>query len=92
MFRALRKQKKIEVKVLVGNASIEIIREVLRYQRDLVIKSVWKTSIGQQLFGSTDLKLLRKCPWPGLVDQINSESRFSKDPGGVGLQTRKCRE
>jgi universal stress protein E len=56
---------KIEIKVLVGKAFVEIIREVLRHQRDLVIKSVENTeSIGQQLFGSTDMKLLRKCPCP----------------------------
>jgi len=55
----------IEIKVLVGRAFVEIIREVLRHQRDLVIKSVESTEgIGQQLFGGTDMKLLRKCPCP----------------------------
>lgn len=56
---------RIEVKVLVGNAFLEIIREVLRHQRDLVIKSVENTEgIGRQLFGGTDMKLMRKCPCP----------------------------
>jgi nucleotide-binding universal stress UspA family protein len=55
----------IEIKVLVGNAFVEIIREVLRHRLDLVIKSVEKTAnIGQRLFGGTDMKLMRKCPCP----------------------------
>ncbi len=57
-------KQKIEVKVLVGKAFMEIVREVLRFKRDLVIKSVWKTNLRQQLFGSTDMKILRKCPCP----------------------------
>jgi nucleotide-binding universal stress UspA family protein len=55
----------IEIKVLVGKAFLEIIREVLRHQRDLVIKSVEHTEgIGEKLFGGTDMKLMRKCPCP----------------------------
>jgi len=56
---------KIEVKVLVGMGFIEIIREVLRHKRDLVIKCVENTEgFGQRLFASTDMKLMRKCPCP----------------------------
>jgi nucleotide-binding universal stress UspA family protein len=56
---------KIEVKVLIGKGFIEIIREVLRHKRDLVIKCVENTEeAGKQIFGSTDMKLMRKCPCP----------------------------
>jgi len=55
----------IEIKVLVGKAFLEIIREVLRHERDLVIKSLENIEgIGQRLFGGTDMKLMRKCPCP----------------------------
>ncbi len=55
----------IKTKVLVGKGFLEIIREVLQHQRDLVIKSVESAEgIGQRLFGGTDMKLLSKCPCP----------------------------
>jgi len=56
---------KMETKILVGKPFIEIIREVIGHQRDLVIKSVGNIKdMRQQLFSSTDKKLLRKCPCP----------------------------
>ncbi|RLA13648.1 MAG: universal stress protein, UspA [Gammaproteobacteria bacterium] len=55
----------IEVKVLTGRAFVEIIREVLQHQRDLLIKSVGNSEgFEHQLFGGLDRKLLRKCPCP----------------------------
>lgn len=54
----------IRTKVLIGSAFLEIIREVLRYKHDLVMKppepQVWLA----RLFGSDDMHLLRKCPCP----------------------------
>ncbi len=56
---------KIETKIIESRPFLEVIREVLRFERDLVIKSVDEnTGIRGWLFGSTDLHLLRKCPWP----------------------------
>lgn len=58
-------KKEIEVKVLAGKISIELIREVLRYDRDLIIKSLeHEKSLSKQLLGSVDMQLLRKCPCP----------------------------
>jgi nucleotide-binding universal stress UspA family protein len=56
----------VAVKVLVGSPALEIIREVLRGGHDLVVKSAtgFATGIGGRLFGSTAIKLLRKCPCP----------------------------
>ena len=54
----------VEVKALAGTTFLEIIREVIGNDRDLVIKSVESVGGIAHLFGSTDMKLLRKCPCP----------------------------
>ena len=65
----------VETKILIGFGFIEIIREVINFKRDLVIKSLESSEgIGQKLFGSMDMKLLRKCPCP--VWLIRSFSRL----------------
>ena len=58
------KRLKIETKVLVGITFLEIIREVLRNGRDLVIKVAEDYDWLDRWFGSDDMHLLRKCPWP----------------------------
>ena len=59
------KADRIEVRVVAGREFIEIIKEVLRNNHDLVVKTARGMSgkIGQ-LFGSTAMHLLRKCPCP----------------------------
>ena len=55
----------VVVKVLSGKPFLEIIRYVQEHNCDLVIKAVEKGKrIASMLFGSTDLRLLRKCPCP----------------------------
>ena len=55
----------IDTKVLVGRPFIEIIRQVLRNDHDLVIKSADADSgLREILFSSTDKHLMRKCPCP----------------------------
>ena len=51
-------------KVLIGTPFLEIIREVLRNGRDLVIKIPEHQDWLDRLFGSDDMHLLRKCPCP----------------------------
>lgn len=58
------KRVKIETRVLVGTPFLEVIREVLRYERDLVIKTPEHQDWLNRLFGSDDMHLLRKCPCP----------------------------
>ncbi len=55
----------VELKVVVGQEFIEIIKEVLRNEHDLVIKTArgMGGTLGM-LFGSTAMHLLRKCPCP----------------------------
>lgn len=50
--------------MLVGTPFLETIREVLRNGRDLVIKVAEDYDWLDQLFGSDDMHLLRKCPCP----------------------------
>ena len=54
-----------EAKVLDGVPFIELIREVLRQQHDLIVK-VAEGDIGpkESVFGSTDMHLMRKSPVP----------------------------
>jgi nucleotide-binding universal stress UspA family protein len=54
----------ISIEVLVGKAFLEIIREVLRNDHDLVIKSAESEPEVVRIFGSTDMHLMRKCPCP----------------------------
>lgn len=68
----------LDVKVLQGTPFLEIIREVMRYGHDLVMKSVTPmTGWREILFSSTDMHLMRKCPsavWimkPGLAAHHN---------------------
>lgn len=55
----------IEVKILDGTPFLEIIRDVLRNRRDLIVKAAEPGGgpLGG-LFGSLDRHLLRKCPCP----------------------------
>jgi len=59
-----RKRIEIQTKVLIGEPFLEIIREVLRNGRDLVIKVPESQDWLDRLFGSEDMHLLRKCPCP----------------------------
>lgn len=55
----------IQAKVLFGKPSIEIIREVITNNIDLVVKPIGKREgLSGQFFGGSDTKLLRKCPCP----------------------------
>ena len=59
-----RARVKINVKVLVGTSFLEIIREVLRNEHDLVIKCPESPDWLDRLFAGDDMHLLRKCPCP----------------------------
>jgi nucleotide-binding universal stress UspA family protein len=54
----------IRSRVVVGSLFIEVIRQVLREDFDLVIKQPEDPGWLDRLFGSDDLHLLRKCPCP----------------------------
>jgi len=69
-------QLEIETKVLVGVSFLEIIREVLRDEHDLVIKVPEDPDWIDQLFGSNDMHLLRKCPCPVLLIKPRATASF----------------
>ena len=53
----------VQAKVLHGKTSVEIIREVIREDHDLVLRvNKGKESRRQGFFGNTGMRLLRKCP------------------------------
>lgn len=59
-----RHRMDIEHKVLAGTLFLEVIREVLRNQHDLLIKCPESPSWMNRLFTGEDMHLLRKCPCP----------------------------
>lgn len=59
-----RKRIKFDTKVLTGVSFLETIRQVLSNHHDLVIKMAETQDWLNNLFGSDDMHLLRKCPCP----------------------------
>jgi nucleotide-binding universal stress UspA family protein len=65
MAQPWREQVHIETKVLWGTPFLEVIREVLAQEHDLVIvPAANKHPLGSLFFGSTSMHLMRKCPCP----------------------------
>jgi len=60
----IRTDVHVNTKVLMGTLFLEIIREVLQGQRDLVMKSAHGGGTLDLMFSSNDMHLLRKCPCP----------------------------
>lgn len=59
-----RKKIKIKTNIVKGTTFLEVIREVLRNEYDLLIKVVDDQDWLDHLVGSDDMHLLRKCPCP----------------------------
>jgi nucleotide-binding universal stress UspA family protein len=72
-----RKRIDIETKVLKGSAFMEIIREVIRNGRDLVIKIPETQDWLNRLFGSADMHLFRKCPCPVWIIKPTQPKAYS---------------
>lgn len=74
-----RTKIKVETKVLIGIPFMEIIREVIRYGHDLVIKvATGEDEKPAQLFGNDDMHLLRQCPCPVLLVNPKSERTYNR--------------
>ncbi len=64
------------VRVLMGNTFLEITREVIREQHDLVlITAEGRRGLRGMIFGSTSLHLMRKCPCPVWVTKETNASQ-----------------
>ena len=79
----------VKTTVLVGKPFIEIIRQVLRNDHDLIIKSADADSgLREFLFSSTDKHLMRKCPCPVWIVKPTERQKYRRilaavdqDPG-----------
>ncbi len=69
----------VKVKVLVGRPFIEIIRQVLGNNYDLIIKCAEAAGgLGGMLFGSTDMHLMRKCPCPVWIIKPTEHHKYRR--------------
>ena len=65
-------------KMLYGTPFLEIIREVLRNEHDLVMTTAeGRTGLKEKLFGSTTMHLMRKCPCPVWVVKPSPPERYT---------------
>ncbi|MHA1165717.1 MAG: universal stress protein [Alphaproteobacteria bacterium] len=76
MCQSVGRRIKIEAMILEGKFFLEIVREVLRNGRDLVIKPAEGGSVIGRLFGSNDLHLLRKCPCPVWLIKLSEDHSY----------------
>jgi len=69
----------LEAKVLIGKPFIEIIRQVLDNNHDLIIKCAEDTGdLRRMLFGSTDMHLMRKCPCPVWIIKPTEHHKYRR--------------
>lgn len=69
----------LDTKVLVGKPFIEIIRQVLRDDHDLIIKCAdVDNGLQDMLFSSTDMHLMRKCPCPVWVIKPTEHHQYRR--------------
>ena len=69
----------VRAKLLFGKPFLEIIREVLRENHDLVMKTAQgEGGVKDMLFGSTAMHLMRKCPCPVWVVKQGGNERYDR--------------
>ncbi len=65
--------------VLYGTPFLQIIRDVLRHERDLVMTTAeGGGALMEKLFGSTTMNLMRKCPCPVWVVKPTQPERYTR--------------
>jgi len=80
-----RAQVEINIRILYGTPFLEIIREVLRNNHDLLIKSPETQDWLDQLFGSDDMHLLRKCPCPVWLTKPGAPKTYGRILAAVDI-------
>lgn len=74
----------VETKVLKGKTSIEIIREVLQENHDLVLRvAKGRDSTRKGFFGNTGFRLLRQCPCAVWLVAPNTTPKFEHVMGCI---------
>jgi len=88
MARELSTEVEITSLVLQGTPFLEIIRVGMQLKCDLVIKmSEPEKSFTAKIFGSTDFRLLRKCPCPVWLLKPDTSFSFHSILAAVALET-----
>lgn len=85
LIEPFREQIEININILRGTPFLEIIREVLRNEHDLVIKMPETQDWLDQLFGSDDMHLLRKCPCPVWLTKPGSTKTYQRILAAVDI-------
>jgi len=76
------------IKVLLGRASTEIIREVIRDGHDLVMKQAKGESWHKGFFGTTGMHLLRQCPCPVWMTKPGPHKNYNRVLAAVDAVTQ----
>ena len=88
----------IETKLLTGTAFIEIVKEILRENHDLLIVDAEnEMNVRKKLLGSNELHLLRKCPCPVWVLKPSDKNSFDRilvaiDPSSSNEETKNLNQ
>lgn len=77
---AQQQVSEVSAKVLIGNTSLEIIRQVMRDKHDLVIVADEgrAISVKESLFGTTSMQLMQKCPCPVWIVKPTQAGSFKR--------------
>ncbi|NOQ47282.1 MAG: universal stress protein, UspA [Desulfobulbaceae bacterium] len=87
MVQHVRDRITIQTRVIPGTAFLEIIREVLRNNYDLVMKiSGGRRRLKNLLLGSTDMHLLRKCPCPVWLMKPGESVQYQRVLAAVDIE------
>ena len=69
----------LKAKVLVGKPFVEIIRQVMGNDHDLIVKCAEVAGgLKEMLFGSTDMHLMRKCPCPVWIIKPTEHHKYRR--------------
>ena len=79
----------VATRVVTGTPFLEIIRQVLREQHDLVVLTAeGKGGIKERVFGSTSMHLMRKCPCPVWVIKPKRAKPYRRIMAAVDVADR----
>ncbi len=83
-----------EAKLLVGRPGTVLIREVLRSNHDLLLRSHARdvTAAAPKPFGAVDMELLRKCPCPVLLVRHGGKEHRPRIVGAVNATMDEASE
>lgn len=92
LIKPFSERLEIQHKVKIGTAFLEVIREVLKNEHDLVMKPAENPEFLKRLFGSTDIHLLRKCPCPVWIMKLPEKTNYNCVMAAVGFNPLEVSE